>query len=278
MEQVLKDQVAGLEASLGRMGAVAVAFSGGVDSTLLLAVAQKVLGTKAVAINVHCEFVTRTETREAKQTAADIGVKLVSLETRILSNESVIQNTKDRCYACKKEMFGLISRHVKNMGKYVLVHGVNADDLKDFRPGLKAARELEFQHPLADAGLTKEQVRYLAREMGLANWNKPSQSCLATRIAYNETITPERLAIIEKAEAWLKVFGFKQVRVRSIGNSARVEVEPDKVAALLEEGFYQNVVETISGFGFDKVTIDREGYQTGKMNKDIKQPPEEMQS
>lgn len=249
---------------------IAVAFSGGVDSTFLLAVANKVNPKKLIAITVSSQVVPAREIESAKRIAASMGVWHICLDVDILANENVAGNTTQRCYYCKKQVFSLIRKQAEQLGVKTLMHAVNLDDLKDFRPGLKAAEELGFLSPLADAGLTKKDIRLLSKQMGLETWDKPSQSCLATRIPHFDALTANTLLMVDKAEFLLQGLGFGQVRVRCHGKTARIEVDPDRIDTILKKEFRQKISTAFAKIGFEHASIDIDGYKTGKMN--IKDP------
>jgi len=257
------------EKKLTKLSAVAVAFSGGVDSTFLLAAAKKINPKKLLAITVSSQFVPEREIEFAKRIARSIGVQHICLNVDILENEEVVRNTLERCYYCKKQMFSLIKETAENLGVKSLVHAVNLDDLKDFRPGLKAAKELGFYSPLVDAKYTKADIRKLSRKLGLETWDKPSQSCLATRIPYHEKITAKNIIMVDKAEFFLQELGFAQVRVRCHGKIARVEVEPGLVDRILNSDIRQKISKEFRKIGFEHTSIDIDGYKTGKMNYEI---------
>ena len=258
-----------IEKQLIRLPSFAVAFSGGVDSSFLLAVAKKVNPEKLIAITVSSQFVPKREIESAKRIARSIGVEHICLDVDILENEDVARNTNQRCYYCKKQLFSLIRQTAENLGITTLLHGVNLDDLKDFRPGLKASKELGFLSPLADAEFTKSDIRRLSKELNLETWDKPSQSCLATRIPYNIKIKPEPLAMVDKAEVFLQNLGFAQVRVRCHGKSARVEVVTELLETILNKEIRQKISIAFTKIGFEHTSIDIDGYKTGKMNPQI---------
>ncbi len=258
-----------LEKRLIKLSSIAVAFSGGVDSSFLLAVAKKVNPQKLLAITVSSQFVPKREIESAKRIARSIGVEHICLDVDILENKDVARNTMERCYYCKKQIFTLIRQTAESFGIDSLLHGVNLDDLKDFRPGLKASKELGFLSPLADEKFTKADIRLLSKQLGLETWDKPSQSCLATRIPYNEMIKAGTLIMVDKAEAFLQNLGFAQVRVRCYEKTARVEVEPDVVNTILKKDIRQKISIAFAKIGFEHTSIDIDGYKTGKMNHGI---------
>lgn len=269
MTRDIEKKIMMLEGELQKLKSFAVAFSGGVDSSFLLAVAKKIKPEKLIAVTVSSAFVPEREIEFAKKMALMLKIEHICLTADILANEEVALNTKERCYHCKKQVFSLIRDTAKTFGINTLVHGVNLDDLNDFRPGLTAAKELGFLSPLADAGFIKKEIRESSRYLGLETWDKPSQSCLATRIPFDVRIEAKDLVRVDNAETFLKGMGFAQVRVRCYGKTAKIEVEPDRVNIIEKEDCRQKVLTALAGLGFEKVMIDREGYKTGKMNHEI---------
>ncbi|MCP4671476.1 MAG: ATP-dependent sacrificial sulfur transferase LarE [Desulfobacula sp.] len=256
------EKLKNLERRLAKLSSIALAFSGGADSALLLAVLKKIKPEQLTAITVSSQFVLGSEIEHAKRLANSTGVKHLCLDVDILKNEDIICNSLERCYFCKQEMFSLIKDTARKYGIKTLVHGINLDDLKDFRPGLKAAEELGFISPLADSGFSKKEIRMLSKQMGLETWDKPSQSCLATRIAYDDHITIEKLDMVEKAENFLKEFGFTNIRVRCHGKTARIEVDPGQIEKISDIKIRQNISQLFLQLGFDRTGIDIEGYRT----------------
>ncbi len=252
-----------LEKRLTELSSFALAFSGGTDSTLLLALAKKIKPEKFIAFTVASQFVSEMEIDFAKKIACSLGVQHICLDVDILKSENIVCNTQERCYFCKQQIFSMIRDAAKEHGIDTLVHGANLDDLNDFRPGLKAAEELGFISPLVDAGFSKKDVRIYSKQMGLVTWNKPSQSCFATRIAYNEKITLEKLGMVEGAENFLRDLGFAHIRVRCCGKTARIEVDPGQIDRLLDSNIRQKVSLQFLKLGFVKTSIDIDGYKTG---------------
>ena len=202
-----------LEKRLTELSSFALAFSGGTDSTLLLALAKKIRPEQFIAITIASQFVPKHETDFAKKIASSIGVQHICLDVDILKRENIVCNTLERCYFCKQHMFSKVRDAAKKHGISTLVHGANLDDLNDFRPGLKAAEELGFISPLVDAGFSKKEVRIFSKQMGLETWNKSAQSCLATRITYNEKITFEKLGMVGESENFLRDLGLDRKSV-----------------------------------------------------------------
>lgn len=262
--RVCDEKIPVLKAALKDLKTVAVAFSGGVDSAFLLAVAAVSGLERLMAVTVDSAFVTREEVQRARQAAQDLGVDHKVLAADILQAPRVVKNSPERCYHCKKMVFSLIKDAADKAGIAHLVHGVNTDDMADFRPGMQAAVELGFLSPLLDAGFSKQQIRICSRQMGLVTWNLPSQSCLATRIPFGDPITPEALGKIEQAEAFIKSLGFAHVRVRCHGSLARIETDEGSIRTMIR--FRQKIFAALKNTGFAFVSLDMDGYRTGNMN------------
>jgi pyridinium-3,5-biscarboxylic acid mononucleotide sulfurtransferase len=251
---------------LKKNGRMAVAFSGGVDSAFLLMTAHAVLGDRVAAFtSVGLPHPVRG-TREAVRLAERIGVFHREVPTDRLNRDAFVNNAADRCYQCKKIMWTEIAEAASGMNLFRLADGVCADDLAEFRPGLAAGREMGVISPLAEAGLTKQEIRVLAREAGLPNWDKPAEPCLATRIPYGTRLTPELLTMIERAEDHLIGLGFAPCRVRYHGGVARIEV-PEAVIASLSDGTFREAIATeLKNIGFTHVAVDLSGYASGSMD------------
>ncbi|KOR26300.1 ATP-dependent sacrificial sulfur transferase LarE [Clostridium sporogenes] len=246
---------------------VAVAFSGGVDSTLLLKAAKDALGDKAISITVVASYIPKWEIKEAKELADDIGIKSYFIEVPMF--EEIRFNPEDRCYKCKKSVFNKIKDLAKEQGIKYIVDGTNADDTKDYRPGMKALKELEVKSPLLENFINKEEIRILSKELKLDTWNKPAYACLLSRIPYNQEIKKEDLIRIEKAEVYMMKLGFRAVRVRSHGDLARIEVPQNVRVKLFNESILDKISKEFKKLGFKYVTVDIEGYKMGSLNAEI---------
>ena len=266
----LKDKLERLKRIIAETDGLVVAFSGGVDSTLLAHVAHEVLGERALAVTAQSETFPAWELEEAKALAARIGIRHRFIRTSELRVPQFRANPPDRCYHCKKALFRELLAVAREEGLAKVADGTNLDDRGDYRPGLKALEELGVISPLREAGLGKSDIRRLCRRLGLPNWKKPAFACLASRFPYGETITEEKLRRVARAEDLLRSLGFELFRVRYHGHLARIEVPPGRIRLAVRHR--REIVEAFKSLGFLYVALDLEGYRTGSMNEPLKPP------
>ncbi|WP_353893221.1 ATP-dependent sacrificial sulfur transferase LarE [Proteinivorax hydrogeniformans] len=249
-----------------KLESVVIAFSGGVDSTLVLKAAKDALGDNAVALTIHAPFHLNWEIEEAKEIAQKLGVRHEIIEFSDIMPE-IIDNPSDRCYLCKKKVFGEIKDFAETEGIRYVLDGTNADDDKDYRPGLKALKELDILSPLQSVKITKSEVRAISKNLQLDTWEKPAYACILSRIEYGQRIKEDDLQKIEDAETYLIDMGFATVRVRLHGQLARIEVAEQDLDKLLTPDTYKKVNSKLKSLGFSYVTVDLEGYRMGSQNE-----------
>lgn len=272
-ERAVQDKLTQLKQRFKQLGSVAVAFSSGVDSTFLLKVAHEVLGSHAVAITAHTSFFPKRELEEAELFCRQYGISQYTVPCQVLEQGDIAQNPNNRCYLCKRSLFTEMLNITKQHQLGTLAEGSNLDDEADYRPGMRAVAELGVISPLREAGLTKDDIRNLSYSMGLSTWNKPSFACLASRFAYGETITEEKLHMVEKAEQLLMSLGFLQMRVRIHGQMARIEIEPQDFARMVQDDVRDLILKHFYAYGFTYVAMDLKGFRSGSMNEVFRYQP-----
>ena len=268
MDANIEEKYYGLKKLLREMGSALLAYSGGTDSTLLLAVGRESLGDNMMAVTVHSPLHPREMLEGAASMAARLRVEHITVDSDELENEDFAANNRERCYICKHDRFAKIIDIAAREGICEVVEGSQLDDLGDYRPGMDAVSELGVRSPLLECGFMKYEVRSLSRELGLSTWNMPPSTCFATRIPYGEEITRDKISVIDKGEKFLSEMGFTQVRLRLLGDSAvRIEVNPKSIEKLASEGVGERVLSKLRDLGFAYVTLDLAGYRSGSLNE-----------
>ena len=264
---MLQEKYQQLQAIFKEMDRTLIAYSGGVDSALIAKVAQDVLGDRVLAITAMSPSLLSEELVEAEEQAASMGIAHEIVETQEMENPNYTSNPINRCYFCKSELHDTLKPLALERGYPYVVDGVNADDLRDYRPGIQAAKERGVRSPLAEVGFSKLEVRELSKQLGLSWWDKPAQPCLSSRFPYGEEITLEKLQRVGRAEIYLRKLGYRNLRVRSEGQTARIELPPEKIQEFVINTDLSQVVKAFQNYGFSYVTLDLEGYRSGKLNQ-----------
>ncbi|NJR20845.1 MAG: ATP-dependent sacrificial sulfur transferase LarE [Richelia sp. CSU_2_1] len=256
-----------LQTIFEQMERALIAYSGGIDSTLVAKIARDVLADRALAVTAVSPSLLPEDLEEARIQAAVIGIAHQEVETQEMANPNYTSNPVNRCYFCKSELHDTLKPLALKRGYPYVVDGINADDLKDYRPGIQAAKERGARSPLAEVGITKMEVRQLAKELGLPWWDKPAQPCLSSRFPYGEEITVFKLQRVGRAERYLRQLGLKNLRVRSQGDTARIEVSPEEIKEFVLNADLPALVAVFQEFGFVYATLDLEGFRSGKLNQ-----------
>ena len=270
ISEELQKKVENLKQYIVGLGSLAIGFSGGVDSSLLVAVAHEVLGDRLIAVTGADASVPERELNEAVAFCKERGIRHIVCNVDPLKEEGYRNNSPDRCYFCKRGIFTEVRKIALENGIEYMAEGSNVDDIGDYRPGLRAAAELSVKSPLREAGLTKSEIRIISKVMGLPTWSKPAYACLASRFVYGEEITEEKLHMIDRAEQFLIEHGFFEERVRMHGNIARIEVPPEDIPRLAADEIREAVYDKFREIGFLFVTLDMKGYKSGNMNATLK--------
>lgn len=274
LSRITSDKLAALKTILKEMNSAVVAYSGGVDSAFLLKAAVDELGNRVLAVTADSQTIPRAELEAATRLARLLGARHLIVNTNELSDPQFAANPPDRCYHCKKALFATLTKIARDKQIDYVIEGSNLSDLSDYRPGMKAVDQFRVRSPLKEAGLTKDEIRFLSREAGLPTWDKPAAPCLSSRIPYGSKITEERLRRIEAAEAFLHELGFRVLRVRDHGPVARIEVPKADLPRMLTDDLSQRVGEKLRELGFQYVTVDLSGFRSGSLNEALVRKPD----
>jgi conserved hypothetical protein TIGR00268 len=267
----VEEKLSKLREIIAKLDSVVVAFSGGVDSTLVAKVCYDVLKENAMAVTARSETYPDLEFKEAQKLAKEIGIKHLVIDTSELAIEGFANNPPERCYFCKTELFGKLKDIAREQGFLNVADGANLDDTKEFRPGLQASKELNVRSPLKEAGLAKGDIREVSKMLNLPNWNKPAYACLSSRFPYGQSITEEKLSMVSEAEKYLRSLGLIQFRVRHHETIARIEVLPEEIQILTNSPVREELTAKFKEIGFTYVTLDLAGYRSGSMNEVLSQ-------
>jgi pyridinium-3,5-biscarboxylic acid mononucleotide sulfurtransferase len=267
IDGIMSKKIDQVKTILAEMDRAIIAYSGGIDSTLMAKIAFDVLGKNAIAITADSPSLLPEDLAEAKAQAEVIGISHRIIQTDELDNPNYNSNPVNRCYFCKSELYDRLKPLALEMGYPYVLDGVNADDLQDYRPGIQAAKERGTRSPLAEAGLTKLDVRMATQELGLPWWEKPAQPCLSSRFPYGEGITIEKLKRVAQAERYLRELGYRTLRVRSEGETAKIELPISQIQAFINQEDLNALTEAFKSFGYTFITLDLEGFQSGKLNQ-----------
>lgn len=270
---MVTEKLAALRSLFAEMDRALVAYSGGIDSTLVAKVAWDVLGDRALAVTAESPSLMPEDLEDAKVQAAEIGIPHEIVLTHELDNPNYASNPVNRCYFCKSELHDTLKPLARDRGYPYVVDGVNADDLGDYRPGIQAAKERGARSPLAEVGISKLEVREISKRLGLPWWDKPSQPCLSSRFPYGETITPEKLRRVAQGERYLRNLGYRTLRVRSAGDTARIELPAEEISRFAQATDLPALVAAFQAAGFLYVTLDLEGFRSGKLNQVLTAAP-----
>ncbi len=262
-----EEKLSKLKKVVDTLESVVVAFSGGVDSTLVAKVCYDALKDNSMAVTARSETYPDFEFREAQKLAKEIGIRHLVIDTSELAIEGFANNPPERCYFCKTELFGKLKDIAKKQGFLNVVDGANVDDTKEFRPGLEASKELDVKSPLKESGMTKEDIREASQMLNLSNWNKPAYACMSSRFPYGQSITEEKLNMVSEAEKYLRSLGLIQFRVRHHETIARIEILPEDIHFLTDSPAREELTGKFKEIGFTYVTLDLEGYRSGSMNE-----------
>ncbi|NLO90113.1 MAG: ATP-dependent sacrificial sulfur transferase LarE [Clostridia bacterium] len=274
MDKQLEEKLANLSLYIKQLERVMVAFSGGVDSSLVLKVSADCLGKRNIlAVTLRSPLIPHGDLEDAQRIARELQVPHRIIETNELQDAQIVANTPQRCYHCKRRSFELLTEVARREGYRYVLEGSNSSDTGDYRPGLEAVRSFEMvRSPLLDCGIEKDDVRQIAKFLGLENWNRPARPCLATRIPYGEPLSLEKLEMVDRAEERLADLGFKNVRVRYHGTVARIEIAPEEMAGILKPELLRRISREVKACGFNYVALDLDGYRTGSLNEVIGEP------